>query len=167
MLRARENIQHCNELTKKTITNNCCPNLFFYFILILFFNLSRSVWNFFGVLQVIMFLFSITIFCRLNITLYWRYATSDVIENNTLSNRQHLIAKSTRTILLTQNPCLTKRTVTCIFALQIDRHIHWKINVKGDKYVIDEELQHTDHLFLGVACFTFLNFVWKICGIVA
>jgi hypothetical protein len=38
---------------------------------------------------------------------------------------------------------------------------------KGDKYVIDEELQHTDHLFLGVACFTFLNFVCKICGIVA
>jgi hypothetical protein len=37
---------------------------------------------------------------------------------------------------------------------------------KGDKYVIDEELQHTDHLFLGVACFTFLNFVCKICGIV-
>jgi hypothetical protein len=33
------------------------------------------------------------------------------------------------------------------------------INHKGDKYVIDEELQHTDHLFLGVACFTFLNFV--------
>jgi hypothetical protein len=30
---------------------------------------------------------------------------------------------------------------------------------KGDNYVIDEELQHTDHLFLGVACFTFLNFV--------
>jgi hypothetical protein len=30
---------------------------------------------------------------------------------------------------------------------------------KGDKYVIDKELQHTDHLFLGVACFTFLNFV--------
>ena len=30
---------------------------------------------------------------------------------------------------------------------------------KGDKYVIDEELQHTDHLFFGVACFTFLNFV--------
>jgi hypothetical protein len=30
---------------------------------------------------------------------------------------------------------------------------------KGDKYVIDEELQHTDHLFLGVACFIFLNFV--------
>jgi hypothetical protein len=29
----------------------------------------------------------------------------------------------------------------------------------GDKYVIDEKLQHTDHLFLGVACFTFLNFV--------
>ena len=27
---------------------------------------------------------------------------------------------------------------------------------KGDKYVIDE---HTDHLFLEVACFTFLNFV--------
>jgi hypothetical protein len=26
-------------------------------------------------------------------------------------------------------------------------------------YVIDEELQHTDHLFLGVACFTFMNFV--------
>jgi hypothetical protein len=24
---------------------------------------------------------------------------------------------------------------------------------------IDEELQHIDHLFLGVACFTFLNFV--------
>jgi hypothetical protein len=23
---------------------------------------------------------------------------------------------------------------------------------KGDKYDIDEELQHTDHLFLGVAC---------------
>jgi hypothetical protein len=34
-------------------------------------------------------------------------------------------------------------------------------------YVIDEELQHTDHLFLRVACFTFLNFVLKICGIVA
>jgi hypothetical protein len=32
------------------------------------------------------------------------------------------------------------------------------------KYVIDEELQHTDDLFLGVACFTFLNFVWKICA---
>jgi hypothetical protein len=30
---------------------------------------------------------------------------------------------------------------------------------KGDKYVIDEELQHTDHLFPGVACFTFMNFV--------
>jgi hypothetical protein len=30
---------------------------------------------------------------------------------------------------------------------------------KGDKHVIDEELQHTDHLFLGVACFTFMNFV--------
>jgi hypothetical protein len=30
---------------------------------------------------------------------------------------------------------------------------------KGDKYVIDEELQHTDHFFLGVVCFTFLNFV--------
>jgi hypothetical protein len=30
---------------------------------------------------------------------------------------------------------------------------------KGDKYAIDEELQHTDHLFLGAACFTFLNFV--------
>jgi hypothetical protein len=29
---------------------------------------------------------------------------------------------------------------------------------KGDKYVIDEELQHTDHLLLGVACFTFMNF---------
>jgi dephospho-CoA kinase len=28
-----------------------------------------------------------------------------------------------------------------------------------DKYVIDEELQHTDHLFLGVACFSFMNFV--------
>jgi hypothetical protein len=34
-------------------------------------------------------------------------------------------------------------------------------------YRIDEELQHTDHLFLRVACFTFLNFVWKICGVVA
>jgi hypothetical protein len=30
---------------------------------------------------------------------------------------------------------------------------------KGEKHVIDEELQYTDHLFLGVACFTFLNFV--------
>jgi hypothetical protein len=30
---------------------------------------------------------------------------------------------------------------------------------KGDTYVIDEELLHTDHLFLGVACVTFLNFV--------
>jgi hypothetical protein len=30
---------------------------------------------------------------------------------------------------------------------------------KGDKYVVDEELQHTDYLFLGVASFTFLNFV--------
>jgi hypothetical protein len=43
---------------------------------------------------------------------------------------------------------------------------HWYANdllkqcpSKGDKYVIDEELQHTDDLFLGVACFTFLNFV--------
>jgi hypothetical protein len=25
---------------------------------------------------------------------------------------------------------------------------------KGDKYAIDEEIQHTDHLFLGVACYT-------------
>ena len=25
------------------------------------------------------------------------------------------------------------------------------VSPKGDKYVIDEELQHTDHLFLGVA----------------
>jgi hypothetical protein len=33
------------------------------------------------------------------------------------------------------------------------------VSPKGDKYVIDEELQHTDHLFLGVASFTFLNFV--------
>ena len=31
--------------------------------------------------------------------------------------------------------------------------------LKPIKYVIDEELQHTDHLFLGVACFTFMNFV--------
>jgi hypothetical protein len=31
---------------------------------------------------------------------------------------------------------------------------------KGDKYVINE-LQHTDHLFLGVACFTFLEFCLK------
>jgi hypothetical protein len=30
---------------------------------------------------------------------------------------------------------------------------------EGDKYIIDEELQHTDHLLLGVACITFLNFV--------
>jgi hypothetical protein len=30
---------------------------------------------------------------------------------------------------------------------------------KGDKYAIDEELHHTDQLFFGVACFTFLNFV--------
>jgi hypothetical protein len=32
-------------------------------------------------------------------------------------------------------------------------------NSRLDKYVIDEELQHTDHLFLGVACFIFLNYV--------
>ena len=32
---------------------------------------------------------------------------------------------------------------------------------KGDKYVIGEELQHTDYLFLGVACFTFLNLLEK------
>jgi hypothetical protein len=32
---------------------------------------------------------------------------------------------------------------------------------KGDKYVINEELQHTDHLFLGVAGFTFLNLFEK------
>ena len=32
---------------------------------------------------------------------------------------------------------------------------------KGDKYVIDEELQHTNHLFLGVACFTFWNLFEK------
>jgi hypothetical protein len=38
---------------------------------------------------------------------------------------------------------------------------------KGDKYVIDEELQHTDHLFLGVAYLTFLIFFCKIYGIVA
>jgi hypothetical protein len=29
------------------------------------------------------------------------------------------------------------------------------LDSKGDTYVINEELQHTDHLFLGVACFTF------------
>jgi hypothetical protein len=28
---------------------------------------------------------------------------------------------------------------------------------KGNKCVIDEELQHINHLFLGVACFTFLT----------
>jgi hypothetical protein len=28
-----------------------------------------------------------------------------------------------------------------------------------DKKIEETELQHTDHLFLGVACFTFLNFV--------
>jgi hypothetical protein len=33
---------------------------------------------------------------------------------------------------------------------------------KGDKYVIDEELQHTDHLFLGVACFTFMNLTGQL-----
>jgi hypothetical protein len=27
--------------------------------------------------------------------------------------------------------------------------------------IIDEELQHIDHLFLGVACFTFLNLLEK------
>jgi hypothetical protein len=49
---------------------------------------------------------------------------------------------------------------------------HWYVDdllkqypSKGDKYVIDEELQHTDHLFLGVACFTFLNFVEEEYGI--
>jgi hypothetical protein len=59
-----------------------------------------------------------------------------------------------------------------LMSIQINRleegHIrtHWYADdllkqcpPKGDKYVIDEELQHTDHLFLGVACFTFLNFV--------
>jgi hypothetical protein len=42
---------------------------------------------------------------------------------------------------------------------------HWYVDdllkqcsSKGDKYVIDEELQHTYLLFLGVGCFTFLNF---------
>jgi hypothetical protein len=45
-------------------------------------------------------------------------------------------------------------------------HTHWYADdllkqrpSKRNKYVIDEELQHTDHLFLGVVCFTFLNFV--------
>jgi hypothetical protein len=55
--------------------------------------------------------------------------------------------------------------------IQLRPHHFWTLlkqcPSKGDKYVIDEELQHTDHLFFGVACFTFLNFVWKICGIVA
>ena len=41
----------------------------------------------------------------------------------------------------------------------------WNSVPPKETYVIDEELQHTDHLFLGIACFTFLNFVWKICGI--
>jgi hypothetical protein len=39
------------------------------------------------------------------------------------------------------------------------RYIDDVLSIKGDTYVIDEELRHTDHIFLGVACFTFLNFV--------
>jgi hypothetical protein len=38
---------------------------------------------------------------------------------------------------------------------------------KGDKYVIDQELQHTDHFFLGVACETVysrsgINHMWLL-----
>jgi hypothetical protein len=62
--------------------------------------------------------------------------------------------------------------MTFYLSIILDLHnfFHWYILQSWklkDKYVIDEELQHTDHLFLGVACFTFMNFVWKICGIVA
>jgi hypothetical protein len=42
------------------------------------------------------------------------------------------------------------------------RHLHLRNRLLDQgyyKYVIDEELQHTDHLFFGVACFTFLNIV--------
>jgi hypothetical protein len=55
-------------------------------------------------------------------------------------------------------------------SIQINRLIrtHWYAEYllkqcpsKRDKCVIDEELQHTDHLFLGVTCFTFLNFFEK------
>ena len=31
------------------------------------------------------------------------------------------------------------------------------VSLQRRQYVIDEELQYTDHLFLGVACFSFLN----------
>jgi hypothetical protein len=44
---------------------------------------------------------------------------------------------------------------------QLSTKLAETVFLQRDKYVIDEELQHTDHLFLGVACFTFLNFVEK------
>jgi hypothetical protein len=35
------------------------------------------------------------------------------------------------------------------------------VSLQRRQYVIDEELQYTDHLFLGVACFSFLNLIKK------
>jgi hypothetical protein len=60
----------------------------------------------------------------------------------------------------------TYRYIDDVLSINNSRFAHWYADdllkqypSTGDKYVIDEELQHTDHLFLGVACFTFLNFV--------
>jgi hypothetical protein len=77
--------------------------------------------------------------------------------------------------IIATGPCIANQlrdvNSICRRSWYIAAHV-WKINdlkiaddllkqcpPKGDKYVIDEKLQHTDHLFFEVACFTFLNFV--------
>jgi hypothetical protein len=51
------------------------------------------------------------------------------------------------------------RYIDDVLSINNSRFAEFLPSSKGDKYVIDEELQHTDHLFLGVVCFTFLKFV--------
>jgi hypothetical protein len=58
-------------------------------------------------------------------------------------------------------------TDTASSASFLDLYLEFDDSGQISTKIYDKRLQHTDHLFLGVACFTFLNFVWKICGIVA
>jgi hypothetical protein len=53
----------------------------------------------------------------------------------------------------------TYRYIDDVLSINNSRFAEFLPSSKGDAYVIDEELQHTNHLFFGVACFTFLNFV--------
>jgi hypothetical protein len=51
----------------------------------------------------------------------------------------------------------TYRYIDDVLSINNSRFAEFPVSLQRRKYVIDEELQYTDHLFLEVACFSFLN----------